>query len=164
MATDWKAQGAAKRQAILDTIPKKWVIKIPSKEEQRDVTGSYIRQFLTSREIEITETDAVGITDHTTTGKWSAVEVTDAFCHRAALAHQLVRSKSISLVPQRKTNCHPPRLTAYMKYSSTLLLKMQSSWTLTTPSMESQWGHYMVSQLVLKTNCILKAWKLQWAT
>ena len=62
---------------------------VPSAEQQRDVTGPYIRRFLSDREVEITETDALGILDHTTTGTWSASEVTKAFCHRASLAHQL---------------------------------------------------------------------------
>lgn len=90
--THWKALAAAKRQAILDAIPDKWKIKtaIPPAAELRDVTGSYIQQFLTPRETEITETDAVGITEQTTSGNWTAVEVAEAFCHRAALAHQLV--------------------------------------------------------------------------
>ncbi|PLB55430.1 amidase [Aspergillus steynii IBT 23096] len=88
----WQQLAAAKRQSILDAIPEKWRIQspIPTAEELRDVTGPYIQQFLTPREIEITETDALGITEKTTSGTWSAVEVTEAFCHRAALAHQLV--------------------------------------------------------------------------
>ncbi|PWY91979.1 amidase [Aspergillus sclerotioniger CBS 115572] len=88
----WKQVAETKRQSTLDAIPEKWRIKgpIPSATEQRDVTGAYIQQFLTEREAEITETDAVGIAERTTTGQWTAVEVTEAFCHRAALAHQLV--------------------------------------------------------------------------
>ena len=93
MTEDWKAKASAKRQAILDSLPQKWRLtsRIPDVEEQRDVTGSYIQQFLSPREIEITETDAVGIAKQTTTGQWSAVEVAEAFCHRASVAHQLVR-------------------------------------------------------------------------
>lgn len=92
MVSDWKGAATAKRDAILASIPKKWHLdKLPSNEEQRDVTGPFIQQFLTKREIEITETDVVGIAQHTTTGEWSAVEVTEAFCHRASIAHQLVR-------------------------------------------------------------------------
>lgn len=84
------AEGKAK--AILNAIPEQWRlnIAIPAAEEQRDVTGEYIQQFLTASEVEITETDAVGILEHTTTGKWSARDVIEAFCHRAAIAHQLV--------------------------------------------------------------------------
>ncbi|KAJ5612581.1 hypothetical protein N7510_005775 [Penicillium lagena] len=89
---DWLAQGKTKRQSIYNAIPKKWRLKdpVPSAADLRDVTGPYIQQFLSAREIEITESDAFEITSQTTTGCWSAVEVTEAFCHRAALAHQLV--------------------------------------------------------------------------
>jgi amidase len=93
MTGDWKSKAEAKRNAILESIPAKWRLdKVPSREEQKDVTGSYIHQFLDAKEIEITETDAVGIANKTASGEWSAVEVTQAFCHRAALAHQLVNS------------------------------------------------------------------------
>lgn len=88
---DWKQKGKEKADSILNLIPKEWRLeKIPSVEEQRDVTGPYIQQFLSKEEIAITETDAVGIVKQTTAGAWSAVEVAKAFCHRAALAHQLV--------------------------------------------------------------------------
>ena len=91
MVADWTAKATAKREAILDSIPQKWrLASIPSGSEQKDVTGPYIQQFLSQREIEITETDAVGIAKQTASGAWSAVEVTEAFCHRASLAHQLV--------------------------------------------------------------------------
>jgi amidase len=94
MATEspWRVQGEAKRQSILDAIPAKWRLAdpVPPPTELRDVTESYIQQYLSEREIEITESDAVDIAAQTTTGRWSAVEVTEAFCHRAALAHQLV--------------------------------------------------------------------------
>ncbi|EXJ86998.1 hypothetical protein A1O3_03955 [Capronia epimyces CBS 606.96] len=87
----WQNLAAEKRESVLNSIPGKWKItgRIPSVQEQPDVTGPFIQQFLSPREIEITETDAVGIVANTSTGQWSAVEVTEAFCHRASLAHQL---------------------------------------------------------------------------
>ena len=91
MVADWESSAKAKRQAILNSIPKKWRLeKIPTADEQKDVTGAYIQQFLNEKEIAITETDAVGIAEKVAAGEWSAVDVTDAFCHRASLAHQLV--------------------------------------------------------------------------
>lgn len=102
MATEltWRAKGEAKRQSILGAIPEKWIIPdIPSPEEQQDVTGAYIQQFLNRREIEITESDAVDIVAETTSGSWTALEVAEAFCHRAALAHQLVNKISIFSKP-----------------------------------------------------------------
>lgn len=91
----WRAQGEAKRLSILNAVPPKWRLEtpVPPATELRDVTGGYIQQFLSKREIEITESDAVAIAAETTTGRWSAVEVTEAFCHRAALAHQLGSDK-----------------------------------------------------------------------
>ncbi|KAK2743324.1 Acetamidase [Onygenales sp. PD_40] len=94
MATEtpaWEGIAKAKREAVLGLIPEKWRIQsqIPPASELRDVTV-YIQKFLSPREIEITELDTVGLAERTTTGQWSAVEVTEAFCHRAALAHQFV--------------------------------------------------------------------------
>jgi amidase len=89
----WKDIAAAKRQSIVESIPSKWrIAQIPSSDEQKDVTGPYIHQFLDKKEIEITETDAVGIASQISSAKWKASEVTEAFCHRASIAHQLVGS------------------------------------------------------------------------
>lgn len=89
----WQDLAAKKRQDVLDLIPLKWrlPLPLPSTKSQRDVTGTYLHKYLTTREIEITEKDAVYIVEQTSTGRWTAVEVVTAFCHRAALAHQLVR-------------------------------------------------------------------------
>lgn len=88
----WEILAKTKRESVLALIPKEWLLPspVPSATEQRDVTGKYIQQYLSAGEIEITETDAVGIVAKTTTGAWKAREVAEAFCHRAALAHQMV--------------------------------------------------------------------------
>ncbi|KAF2211613.1 hypothetical protein CERZMDRAFT_43002 [Cercospora zeae-maydis SCOH1-5] len=88
---DWRQAAKNKAQSVLDLIPSEWrLTSIPSPEEQRDVTGAYIQQFLSEREIQITESDALEIVTHAAGGKWTAVEITKAFCHRAAIAHQLL--------------------------------------------------------------------------
>jgi hypothetical protein len=102
----WKDIAAAKQKSILDSIPSKWrMSQIPSSEEQKDVTGSYIHQFLAKKEIAITETDAVGIARHISSGDWKATEVTEAFCHRASLAHQLVGLTLSELLESRPADC-----------------------------------------------------------
>ncbi|KAG9634220.1 amidase, partial [Aureobasidium melanogenum] len=91
MAPDWRQIAAEKRDSVLALIPEEWRIPAPpSAEEQRDVTGKFIQQYLDPREIEITETEATEIVNKTSNGQWTAVEVTKAFCHRSAVAHQLV--------------------------------------------------------------------------
>lgn len=91
MALDWEKKAEAKRQAILNSIPQKWRLdRIPSAEEQKDVTDGYIRQFLNKKENEITETDIGGIAKQIAAGNWTSLEVTEAFGHRASIAHQLV--------------------------------------------------------------------------
>lgn len=91
MASDWKQSAKDKADQVLSLIPEEWRIKdIPSAEQQRDVTGDFIRKYLNEKEIAITETDAVGVVEKTLSGQWTAVDVTKAFCHRAAIAHQLV--------------------------------------------------------------------------
>jgi len=92
MTTSWEDRAKEKREALLAAIPSAWRIENPpSVEDKLDVTGEYVRKYLDARESEITEMSAEEIVERTTTGKWKAEEVARAFCHRAALAHQLVR-------------------------------------------------------------------------
>ena len=88
----WEARAKTKREAILASIPQRWKTDdpIPSVEEQRDVTGKFIWRYLSKPEVDITETDGVGIVNNIASGQWTATDVTEAFCHRASLAHQLV--------------------------------------------------------------------------
>jgi amidase len=89
--TDWKTLAQIKRDSVKSLIPKPWLLpfSLPPADQQRDITR-YIQNFLTPQEVIITETDAVGIVQRTTSGLWKSVEVAEAFCHRAALAHQMV--------------------------------------------------------------------------
>ncbi|KAE7996952.1 hypothetical protein FH972_001628 [Carpinus fangiana] len=87
----WKQAASRKADSVNALIPHEWRIPSPpSNQEQVDITGSYVQQFLSAQEIEITEADAAFIAKKTASGEWTAVDVTKAFCHRAALAHQLL--------------------------------------------------------------------------
>lgn len=87
----WEQEAKIKRESVNALIPEAWRLpSVQSSTEQKDVTDGYIRQFLTSKEFDITETDACGIVLRTASREWKAYEVAKAFCHRAALAHQLV--------------------------------------------------------------------------
>lgn len=87
----WRSVAEAKFESINNSIPQKWRIgEVSSPEQQRDVTN-VVQDFLSPDELEITKSDAVEIVQKTSSGQWKAVDVTRAFCHRASIAHQLVR-------------------------------------------------------------------------
>ncbi|KAL8943832.1 MAG: hypothetical protein Q9216_000825 [Gyalolechia sp. 2 TL-2023] len=70
---DWQALGKAKLASINESLPKIWrVNSLPGNEERRDVTGDYIRQFLSKDEIELTEASAATIIERTSSGQWTA--------------------------------------------------------------------------------------------
>lgn len=88
---DWQTLGKAKLESINESLPQDWRVQsLPSNEQQRDVTGDFIRQYLSKDEIEITEASATTIVERSSSGQWTAEAVMKAFCHRASLAHQLV--------------------------------------------------------------------------
>jgi hypothetical protein len=94
--SSWQEAAKKKREAVLALIPKAWVLpSISISKEERDVSGSYIEKYLNEQEKEITNTDAPEIVAKVANGVWTSVEVTEAFCHRAALAHQLVSTLEI---------------------------------------------------------------------
>ena len=146
---DWASAAKAKRTAVNNLIPDEWQIASspPSPEEQRDVTGEFVHQFLSERETQITETSATQIVRHLSKGQWKASEVTEAFCHRAAISHQLV---SIFVLPAWESRQAQEgnadslyiRLTASTRSSSRPRALMLNDWTSIMRNTESQSAHY----------------------
>ncbi|KAF2847529.1 general amidase-like protein GmdA [Plenodomus tracheiphilus IPT5] len=90
MTAPWEAAAAAKRDSILAAIPSEWrLLTLPTVKEQPDVT-TYIQQFLSPDEITITQSPANILASKIASRTWTAETVTKAFCHAAALAHQLL--------------------------------------------------------------------------
>ena len=90
---DWQSVANAKKASLLASIPSKWRLEasdIPSTLVLCDVRG-YISRFLSPWELDITNATSINILANVRSGDWSSVDVTRAFCHRAAIAHQLVR-------------------------------------------------------------------------
>jgi len=88
----WQEIARAKRTALADSIPADWRIPqdILPPDAQLDVT-SFPREsgFFTDKELEITSAPANALLKEVHARRWTAVEVTHAFCKRAAVAHQL---------------------------------------------------------------------------
>ena len=110
----WQSKTQSKRKSLLELIPSKWriaVTYIPSVTRLRDFSG-YICSYLDRQELEITNAPSGTILANLRSGKWTSVDVTKAFCHRAAVAHQLVSSSKHSCQfrlqsysPLCQTNC-----------------------------------------------------------
>ncbi|KAL4805918.1 Acetamidase [Aspergillus unguis] len=84
----WKSIAAEKRARLAQSIPQEWRIKdLPTTDSVMDFPAS--SGILSVKELEITDYSAADLVASLASGKLTAVEVTTAFCKRAALAQQL---------------------------------------------------------------------------
>lgn len=100
--SSWEVIGRQKRESIAALLPEKWRMQsIPSPHEAPDAI-SIARECLSLREIQITENyNVVHLAEKIANKTYTSVEVTEAFCHRATLAHQLVSGLlSVCLSPE----------------------------------------------------------------
>jgi amidase len=88
----WKLAGEYKRKALLSLIPFEWRLTdpLPSRAELPDLRNGTIQSYVSNRETIITEMDCLSLLEQLASGAISSREVTMAFCHRAAVAHQMV--------------------------------------------------------------------------
>lgn len=88
----YKQKAAAKRKQVYNKIPTEWRLPHPLPTPKN--TYSYLKTsgILTKDELAITEpTSARTLLNKLATRQLSAVETTRAFCHRAAIAQQLIK-------------------------------------------------------------------------
>jgi amidase len=92
----WEKVAAEKKARIAASIPQEWRIKT-------EPTGLSVMDYpkksgiMSADELSITESSAVDLVKRMAAGNLTSVEVTTAFCKRAALAHQLVCTSNIVL-------------------------------------------------------------------
>jgi amidase len=106
----WEDVAAEKRSRINKSIPSAWQIKsLPTELSVIDFPESC--EILSGAELAITKMSATELVALLAQGKLKAVDVTLAFCKRAALAHQLVSSYHTQHM-QESYNCSPGKLCA----------------------------------------------------
>ena len=98
-AMSWETAARSIRESINNAIRPDWLLR----EEHKTVTNNVIDVpkscgLLSSEQLRITELDASILVTDLATGKITSRVVTEAFCARAAIAHQLV-----SKVPNTQT-------------------------------------------------------------
>ncbi|KHN96905.1 general amidase [Metarhizium album ARSEF 1941] len=90
--TSWEAKAAAKRASTIAKIPPAWRLStadLQRAKDERNLTGPFIRGFLTDSVNTITAKDSLQLVESLRRGHLTAVEVTTAFCNTAAVAHQI---------------------------------------------------------------------------
>ncbi|VDB83953.1 unnamed protein product [Peniophora sp. CBMAI 1063] len=96
-ANTWKSISERKLVERDGKIPTEWCIpsdKLPSASVRDVIPFARESGLFTARELEITESLATDIVTRITEGQWSSLEVTEAFCKRAAVAQQLLNCLS----------------------------------------------------------------------
>jgi amidase len=99
MTSSWQSISRRKKQEQLSRIPKEYVL--PGNFFGRINILGVPRScgLLTSQQLHITENfDATALAKEIKDGSLTSVEVAEAFCKRAAIAHQLVCSYSNSII------------------------------------------------------------------
>ncbi|KDR80683.1 hypothetical protein GALMADRAFT_60825 [Galerina marginata CBS 339.88] len=88
---NWKTVCHQKLKRQHESIPREWLIPVPSLRERPNVMDIPATcGLLTARELMITETTDVGvILEKLGAAEWTSVETTTAFYKRAIIAHQL---------------------------------------------------------------------------
>ena len=90
---EWKKISAQKQAERASKLPSEWLIPpslLPSPSIFNIQDFPHTSGFFTAVELEITESTATTVISHIASGKWSAVQVLLATCHRAVVAQQLV--------------------------------------------------------------------------
>ena len=88
----WENAAREAREAIDSAIPKKWTLQQSQGVRGLKNATSIPKTcgLLSKDELRITELDASTLVPLLASGEISATRVTEAFCGRAAIAHQLV--------------------------------------------------------------------------
>ncbi|KAL2827361.1 amidase [Aspergillus cavernicola] len=92
----WQPAAQKIREALNTSIPEKWRLQPSQHDGIRDVTGVPETCGLLSKDdIFITGLDASTLVEKLARGELSSTRVTEAFCARAAIAHQLVNCLTV---------------------------------------------------------------------
>jgi len=107
----WQQAANERREQIESAIPAAWVLPPGALSFKNSMMLPHTTGIMTKKELKITECRAVDLLELMRSKSYSAVEVTTAFCKRAAIAHQAVSSCPCVITQPKKadpvsqTNC-----------------------------------------------------------
>lgn len=89
----WEDISKRAKARVFESIPSEWLVsedKLPPADQAGVLDFPSKSGLFSENEILITTSSATHIVQTIASGEWTALEVTQAFCKRAAVAHQLV--------------------------------------------------------------------------
>lgn len=89
----WEAKAKAKVAETKSKIPNEWRLNQSSLDKAKQIKklcGPFIESFLSDDELSITRNDSTLLVEKVKTGEYTALQVAQAFCKTAAVAHQIV--------------------------------------------------------------------------
>ena len=90
---DWQIPAKAKVAKVHSKIPKQWLLSekdLEKAKQQRNLTGTFIQQYLTDEEKKIITCHSVQLVEKIRVRDYTAVDVARAYCRTAAVAQQIV--------------------------------------------------------------------------
>ena len=89
----WQKTAMEKKRQIHDQIPKDWLLSrsiLEKAQQQKQLSGAFIESLLDDATKSITSLISQELLESMASGSLTAVQVTQAFCRRSAVAHQIV--------------------------------------------------------------------------
>lgn len=136
----WQEIAAGKRAALLASIPKEWIVPqdlLPPVSQDNVLSWPEQSGWFSPEELAITSLTATELVPKLASGALKSLDVTKAFCKRAAAAHQLVIPHLHSTVLQNTTLTILLRQTASPRHASHALSRRPKPATSTSPAQAS---------------------------
>lgn len=109
----WEAKAKAKVAETKSKIPNEWRLNQTSLDKAKKIkklSGAFIESFLSAEELSITGNDSTLLVEKVKTGEYTALQVAQAFCKTAAVAHQIVGIISYVVQCLLFASFYPPRI------------------------------------------------------
>lgn len=89
----WETKAKAKVAETNSKIPNEWRLSqssLDQAKQMKKLSGPFIESFLNDEELVIIRNDSTLLVERVKTGGYTALQVAQAFCKTAAIAHQIV--------------------------------------------------------------------------
>lgn len=97
----WEAKAKAKVAETESKIPNKWRLNqssLDKAKQMKKLSGAFIESLLSDEELSIIRNDSTLLVEKVKIGEYTALQVAQAFCKTAAVAHQIVSNKILLLL------------------------------------------------------------------